>query len=160
MSCGGGQGRLTRQGLEGANKDASLMLWDTGCPWRVLGIGAQSGCWESKAWRSPMGKGRWDSAALYLYPPSSFLSGTATCRSLRWSRLMPGGGARAEKWSWQNGSGMLPAKPPPCHLFPGMPSPSTSHSTLSISLPDSSLLCGFISLSYFLSVSRTGIHSP
>ena len=73
VSCGGGRGRLTWQGLEGTDKDASFMLWDMGCPWRVLGIGAQSGCWGGKAWRGPMGKGRWDSAALYLYPPSSFL---------------------------------------------------------------------------------------
>ena len=56
----------------------------------------------------------------------------------------------------------LPNHPPSATDFLGcpLPSPPTRPSAFLFSLLDSSLLCGFITLSYFLSVSHTGIHSP
>lgn len=146
-----------------------------GSHWRVLGKGAQFGCWRTKDLRGPVGEERQDYGTLgipYFYLLSSLLIETMTCRSLRCSDLMPGECAWEEKWCQRNDSGMLSVEPPvdflgcSLSLFPHS-QPQPQHSLFLCLAPLLSMvlyhhwwtIC-FTYSSYFLLVSPTIMFLP
>lgn len=119
-----------------------------GSLWRVLGKGAQFGCWRTKDLRGPVEEERQDCGTLgipYFYPLSSLLIETMTRRSLWWSGLMPGECAWEEKWCQRNDSGTLSVELPAdflecsLSLFPNSPAPAPA---FPVSLSGSSVLHG------------------